>query len=167
MENSIPLNAKKIKVCCVANSDVAVKFLLLSQLKFLVKEKYDVYVVCSDGKWISDIKKAGIKASDLKKVLIAGGFGSFIRRNHAQRIGLLPADISREKISFIGNSSLAGAKLALLSMSARQKAQTLASQTQHIELSIDSDFQNEFASAMIFPAKIWLFISVSRVNFNL
>ena len=98
------------------------------------------------------LKKAGIKASDLKKVLIAGGFGSFIRRNHAQRIGLLPADVSHEKISFIGNSSLAGAKLALLSIIARQKAQTIASQTQHIELSIDSDFQNEFASAMIFPA---------------
>jgi uncharacterized 2Fe-2S/4Fe-4S cluster protein (DUF4445 family) len=97
------------------------------------------------------LKKAGIKAADLKKVLIAGGFGSFIRRNHAQRIGLLPANISHEKISFIGNSSLLGAKLALLSVKAREKAEELAKRTQHIELSADSDFQNEFASAMIFP----------------
>jgi uncharacterized 2Fe-2S/4Fe-4S cluster protein (DUF4445 family) len=97
------------------------------------------------------LKKAGIKAADLKHVFIAGGFGSFIRRNHAQRIGLLPADIGHEKISFIGNSSLGGAKLALLSIKARQKAQALAKQTLHIELSADSDFQNEFASAMIFP----------------
>jgi uncharacterized 2Fe-2S/4Fe-4S cluster protein (DUF4445 family) len=97
------------------------------------------------------LKKAGINSSDLKRVLVAGGFGSFIRRNHAQRIGLLPADISHEKISFIGNTSLAGAKLALLSLNARKKTEELAKQTEHIELSADFDFQNEFANAMIFP----------------
>ena len=99
------------------------------------------------------LKKAGLKAGDLKKVLVAGGFGSFIRRNHAQRIGLLPGDISHEKISFIGNSSLAGAKLSLMSVKARQKAKELAAQTKHLTLSAESDFQNEFANAMIFPLK--------------
>lgn len=52
---------RKLKICWVANDDVAVKFLLLSQLKFLLKEGYNVYVVCSNGKWIYDIKKEGIK----------------------------------------------------------------------------------------------------------
>ena len=97
------------------------------------------------------LEKAGIKSADLKHVLVAGGFGSFIRRNHAQRIGLLPIEVSREKISFVGNTSLAGAKLALLSIKAREKAEKLAKQTEHIELSADSNFQDEFASAMIFP----------------
>lgn len=97
------------------------------------------------------LRKAGIKSADLKHIFVAGGFGSFIRRNHAQRIGLLSADISHEKITFIGNSSLAGAKLALLSIKARQKAEELAGQTKHIELSADIEFQNEFANAMIFP----------------
>jgi uncharacterized 2Fe-2S/4Fe-4S cluster protein (DUF4445 family) len=64
----------------------------------------------------------------------------------------LPANIDHQIISFIGNSSLAGAKLALLSVKARQKAEKFAAESQHIELSADSDFQNEFASAMIFPA---------------
>jgi uncharacterized 2Fe-2S/4Fe-4S cluster protein (DUF4445 family) len=99
------------------------------------------------------LKKAGIKAGELKRVFVAGGFGSFIRRNHAQRIGLLPIEVGHEKISFVGNTSLAGAKLALLSLEARQKAESLAKQTEHIELSADNDFQNEFANAMIFPAK--------------
>jgi uncharacterized 2Fe-2S/4Fe-4S cluster protein (DUF4445 family) len=97
------------------------------------------------------LKKADIKSSDLKRVLVAGGFGSFIRRNHAQRIGLLPADIAHEKISFVGNTSLAGAKMALLSLEARKKTQDLADSAEHIELSADFDFQNEFANAMIFP----------------
>jgi uncharacterized 2Fe-2S/4Fe-4S cluster protein (DUF4445 family) len=98
------------------------------------------------------LKKAGIKAGELKKVFVAGGFGSFIRRNHAQRIGLLPPEVDHQKISYVGNTSLAGAKLALLSIKARQKAQELAKQTEHIELSAQSVFQDEFASAMIFPA---------------
>ncbi|MGB8225564.1 MAG: ASKHA domain-containing protein [Sedimentisphaerales bacterium] len=98
------------------------------------------------------LKQAGIKADDLKKVFIAGGFGSFVRRNHAQRIGLLPAQIDHKKISFVGNTSLAGAKLALLSIKAREKAESFAKQAKHIELSADSNFQNEFVSAMIFPA---------------
>jgi uncharacterized 2Fe-2S/4Fe-4S cluster protein (DUF4445 family) len=98
------------------------------------------------------LKRAGIKAADLKHVFVAGGFGSFIRRNHAQRIGLLPKEVGHEKISFVGNTSLAGAKLALLSLKARQKAETLAVQTQHIELSAESGFQDEFAAAMIFPS---------------
>ncbi len=97
------------------------------------------------------LKKAGIKTGELKKIFVAGGFGSFIRRNHAQRIGLLPKEISHEKILFVGNTSLAGAKLALLSIEARQKAEELAEQTEHIELSADRNFQDEFASAMIFP----------------
>ena len=99
------------------------------------------------------LKRAGIKAGDLKRVFVAGGFGYFLRRNHTQRIGLLPTEIDHEKISFVGNTSLAGAKLALLSIKARQKAEELAKQTKHIELSADSNFQNEFALAMIFPAK--------------
>jgi uncharacterized 2Fe-2S/4Fe-4S cluster protein (DUF4445 family) len=98
------------------------------------------------------LKRAGLKAADLKKVLIAGGFGSFIRRKNAQRIGLLPAQIDHKKISFVGNTSLAGAKLALLSVKARKRGEKLAGQTQHVELSVDNDFQNEFAAAMIFPA---------------
>ncbi|MBU2544930.1 glycosyltransferase family 4 protein [Patescibacteria group bacterium] len=51
----------KIKVCRVANTDIAVKFLLLNQLKFLKNRGYDVSVVCSDGGLIDDIKKNGIK----------------------------------------------------------------------------------------------------------
>jgi len=56
----------KIKICHVANSDMAVKFLLLPQLKFLMKEGYEVYVVCSNGKWVKDIEKEGIKVKTIK-----------------------------------------------------------------------------------------------------
>jgi len=55
-----------IKICRVANNDKFVKFNLLSQLKFLIKEGYDVHVVCSTGKWVADIEKEGIKVKTIK-----------------------------------------------------------------------------------------------------
>ena len=78
------------------------------------------------------LKQADVAVQDLQRVLIAGGFGSFIRRANAQRIGLLPTDIEHHKISYVGNTSLAGAKWALLSTSARQQAEALARKTRHL-----------------------------------
>jgi uncharacterized 2Fe-2S/4Fe-4S cluster protein (DUF4445 family) len=98
------------------------------------------------------LKKAGIGYGDLSKMLLAGGFGSFIRRSYAQRAGLLPLEIDREKIDYIGNASLAGAELGLLSIKARDLIDSICGTIEHIELSLDTDFQMEFASAMIFPS---------------
>lgn len=96
--------------------------------------------------------RAGLRATDIKKVLIAGGFGNFIRRSNAQRIGLLPAELQRRRISFAGNTSLAGARLVALSRAARQRAEEIAQRTEHISLSGDADFQSRFAEAMLFPS---------------
>jgi uncharacterized 2Fe-2S/4Fe-4S cluster protein (DUF4445 family) len=98
------------------------------------------------------LRKAGVGSTDLKRVLIAGGFGSFIRRSNAQRIGLLPADIEHSRIQYVGNASLAGARWALLSTNARRQAEQLAHETEHVELSQDANFQKVFADAMIFPS---------------
>ena len=97
------------------------------------------------------LKQASLGVGDLKRVLIAGGFGSFIRRNNAQRIGLLPPGIDHRLIHHVGNTSLAGAKWALVSTNARTRGEELARKARHVELSRDPDFQTEFAEAMIFP----------------
>ena len=97
------------------------------------------------------LRGAGLKTTDLKKVLIAGGFGSFIRRSKAQRIGLLPADIDHRRITYVGNASLNGAKWALLSTEARGRAENYARAARHVQLSEDPHFQVEFAEAMVFP----------------
>ncbi|MCK4602447.1 MAG: DUF4445 domain-containing protein, partial [Phycisphaerae bacterium] len=97
------------------------------------------------------LKRAGLAPSDLKRVLLAGGFASFIRRSHAQRIGLLPGEIDHEVIQYVGNASLSGARWALLSTNARLRAEDYARSTEHIELSQDLDFQTAFADAMYFP----------------
>ena len=97
------------------------------------------------------LRRAGLEPKDLQRVLIGGGFGNFIRRSNAQRIGLLPREIEHRRIRYMGNTSLAGARLAALSLRARQQAEQLARRTEHVDLSTDKDFQEAFAEAMIFP----------------
>jgi uncharacterized 2Fe-2S/4Fe-4S cluster protein (DUF4445 family) len=97
------------------------------------------------------LRQAGLASRDLQRVLLAGGFGSFIRRRNAQRMGLLPADVDHARILYIGNASLAGARYALRSTAARKRGEQLARATRHVELSQDPTFQMEFAEAMLFP----------------
>ena len=97
------------------------------------------------------LRRAGLEPSDLDRVLIGGGFGNFIRRSNAQRIGLLPSRIEHHRIRYMGNTSLAGARLAALSRRARDTAEKLARRTEHVDLSCDAEFHREFAEAMIFP----------------
>jgi uncharacterized 2Fe-2S/4Fe-4S cluster protein (DUF4445 family) len=97
------------------------------------------------------LRKTTLTAKDLKTVLVAGGFGGFIRRDKAQRIGLIPSDINHRKIRYVGNVSLAGARWGLLSLDARRHCEELARRTHHVELAVDGDFQTEFAEAMVFP----------------
>jgi len=97
------------------------------------------------------LKRARLDAEQLDRVLIGGGFGNFIRRSNAQRIGLLPMGIPHNRIRFQGNTSLAGARLAALSRTARLQAEQLARRTEHVDLSTDRDFHNVFAESMVFP----------------
>ncbi|MCK4245261.1 MAG: DUF4445 domain-containing protein, partial [Candidatus Omnitrophica bacterium] len=95
-------------------------------------------------------KKMGITDQDLSEVFLAGAFGNFIRRNNAVRIGLIP-NIPFEKIKFVGNAASLGAKLVLLCAALRNAVENISTKTECIELSLFSDFQNEFAESMLFP----------------
>lgn len=59
-------NVRKIKICYIASIDVTIRFILFNHLKFLKREGYDVYAVCSPGKWIKDIEKEGIKVKTIR-----------------------------------------------------------------------------------------------------
>jgi len=95
------------------------------------------------------LNKAGITAPDLDTIRLAGGFGTYIRHAHAMRIGLLPR-IPPDRIRFIGNASLTGAKRALLSQRELQRAQTLRAKTLHVELASEPGFSDCFMDAMMF-----------------
>ncbi len=95
--------------------------------------------------------QAGLGPEDLDAVLIAGGFGNFIRRSNAQRIGLMPHRVERHRIRYQGNTSLAGAAAVALSRTVRRRAEEIARMAEHVDLSTDPAFHTAFADAMLFP----------------
>jgi uncharacterized 2Fe-2S/4Fe-4S cluster protein (DUF4445 family) len=100
---------------------------------------------------------------DLERILVAGGFGNYLDVEKAIFIGLLP-DLPPEKIKFIGNSSLTGARMALLSRHALARANTLARQMTYFELSVDPKFYDEFVAALFLPhTDMDLYPSVKRI----
>ena len=81
------------------------------------------------------LKKMGFTPQDLDSVSIAGGFGNYLNIEKAVIIGMLP-DIPREKYRFLGNTSVAGAYLCLLSENMRREAEEIARKMTNIELSV-------------------------------
>jgi len=66
------------------------------------------------------LEHAGLTFSDLANVYIGGGFGRFLNLEKAVIIGLIP-DLPREKFHYIGNSSLMGSYIVLVSQDFRQR----------------------------------------------
>ncbi|MBR4019315.1 MAG: DUF4445 domain-containing protein, partial [Clostridia bacterium] len=95
------------------------------------------------------MQSIGLAAHNLDGVLLAGAFGSYIDKLSALEIGLLP-DVSPEKIASVGNAAGAGASMALMSAAARKKAEVLAAEVKHIELSANPEFQEAYIKAMGF-----------------
>jgi len=96
------------------------------------------------------MKEMGVEPGDLEQVLLAGAFGSFVRRSMARRIGLLPP-VPTERVRYIGNAAGAGARMALLSRRCKEEANRIADRTEYLELAGRPDFQTEFGGAMLFP----------------
>jgi len=96
------------------------------------------------------VKKMGYSFQDVKKFYIAGAFGSHLDIEKSIAIGMLP-DLPRERFAYIGNGSVTGASLILLSYEAIKKVSDLANKMTYIELSGDNTFHEEFISAMFLP----------------
>ena len=88
--------------------------------------------------------------SMIDDVYVAGGIGSGINMRNAVNIGMFP-DIPLEKFHYIGNSSLTGAYLMLLSTAAEKKTYELASNMTYMELSTVPTYMDEFVGACFIP----------------
>jgi uncharacterized 2Fe-2S/4Fe-4S cluster protein (DUF4445 family) len=94
----------------------------------------------------------GKTAGELDEIMLAGAFGSYIDKNSALRIGLLP-DTDLEKIRHIGNAAGVGACMALLSAGVLEQAERLSRETEHVELALHPAFEREYLQGMYFPKK--------------
>ena len=96
------------------------------------------------------LKSLSMTFSDISELMVAGAFGNFLNLENAVFIGLLP-DVDPERLRFVGNASLAGAKLAALCHDSYEEIIRIADRTTYFELSTDPNFMEEFVSACFFP----------------
>ena len=95
------------------------------------------------------LAKAELSAADVDEFVLAGGFGNYLDKTNAMRLGLIP-ELPPEKIRFIGNGALVGARLALLSRTLRRRGVQIAQRAEHLQLAGTPDFQSRFTEALLF-----------------
>jgi uncharacterized 2Fe-2S/4Fe-4S cluster protein (DUF4445 family) len=96
------------------------------------------------------MKRMGIGVEDIHTIYLAGALGNYVNPYSAMRIGLIPTT-APEKIVSLGNAASAGARLTLLSKSHWRESADIARRIEHIELSVQPDFEAYFIDAMDFP----------------
>jgi len=94
------------------------------------------------------MRRLGIKKLD--RVILAGAFGSYIDPQQAMIMGLFP-DCDLKKVYAVGNAAGDGARIALLNVNKRKEASEYARKVEYVELTVEGNFEKEFAQAMYFP----------------
>lgn len=96
------------------------------------------------------LKSIDTDFGSLEKIYIAGGIGNNLDIENSIRIGLLP-DIDRSRFFYVGNSSLMGCYLTLLSEDARRTVERISGMITNIELSVFPEYMDTFISACFLP----------------
>jgi len=96
------------------------------------------------------LEKAGLRAADLGRVYLAGGFGLHLDVAHAIAIGLLPG-FGAEQVRVVGNTSLAGALVALVARTPLPVMENLRTQVEVIELNRADDFEDRYIEHLMLP----------------
>ncbi|BCB95679.1 iron-sulfur cluster-binding protein [Dissulfurispira thermophila] len=96
------------------------------------------------------LTEVGLTTDAIEKVYIAGGFGNYINIKKAIILGML-LDMPEERFVFMGNTSITGAYLCLMSEELRREAEDIASKMTYIELSVYRSFMDEYMSALFLP----------------
>ena len=94
------------------------------------------------------LKRSGLQSPD--KIILAGGFGSYIDKEKAMLIGLIP-DCELENVYAVGNAAGDGARIALLNVEKRKEIDAVTRRVERFELPTDPEFQNQFMLATSFP----------------
>jgi len=95
-------------------------------------------------------RSVGLTMDDVGRVLIGGAFGQYINVEKAIQIGLLP-DKPFDSFHFLGNTSVRGAYMALLSREVRRRVNEVGQMMTYLELSADNTFFDEFNAALFLP----------------
>jgi uncharacterized 2Fe-2S/4Fe-4S cluster protein (DUF4445 family) len=96
------------------------------------------------------LKTAGIRADEITRLYLAGGFGMHLDVPHAIACGLLPG-FKPEQVRVVGNTSLAGALLALIDRNTLAEMESLRERVEVIELNLVADFEDRYIEHLMLP----------------
>ncbi|MBT8334065.1 MAG: DUF4445 domain-containing protein [Deltaproteobacteria bacterium] len=111
----------------------------------LIRAKGAVYSGC-----MTLLEEVGMSMDMIERIILAGGFGSYIDLEKAMTIGLLP-EIDAEKVIFIGNGSLMGARMSCLTNRIRQDVVEVTKKMTNFELSETPSYMDYYVAAMFLP----------------
>jgi len=101
------------------------------------------------GAWMA-MNHLGVKRDEIENVYMAGAFGTYINRESAINIGMIP-EFPPMKIEQVGNAAGTGARMALISKSAREEAKEIARSVRYVELAAQPEYNQVFLDAMLLP----------------
>jgi uncharacterized 2Fe-2S/4Fe-4S cluster protein (DUF4445 family) len=108
------------------------------------------------------LQRLGLSFDDLATIYIAGSFGRAIDLNQAITVGMLP-DVPISRFSYLGNASLLGSTMALVSPGHRRRQLELARRMTYVELSTDQEYMDQYTAALFLPhTNLGIFPSVGK-----
>ena len=95
------------------------------------------------------LRESKTECTEIDRVILAGGFGSYLNKESAAKIGLIPKELLPVTES-VGNAAGEGAVSAAISCEAREKLGIMKESMQYIELSSHPDFSEAYMQQMGF-----------------
>ena len=111
----------------------------------LIRAKGAIYSGC-----MTLLEEVGLSVDMIERIILAGGFGSYIDLERAMTIGLLP-EIDPDHVTYIGNGSLLGARMSSLTNKIRQDVIEVTRRMTNFELSETPSYMNNYVAAMFIP----------------
>lgn len=96
------------------------------------------------------LEEVDLSIYDLDKIYIAGGLGRHLNIRNTVIIGMLP-DVDIGKYFFLGNTSVTGAYLSLLSEDKYRQSSKIAEHITYIELSVNMKFMDRYVAGLFLP----------------
>jgi len=111
----------------------------------LIRAKGAIYSGC-----MTLLTEVGMGLDDIKHIILAGGFGSYVDLERAMTIGLLP-EMDPSKVTFIGNGSLMGARMSSLTNRIRKDVVEVTKKMTNFELSDTASYMDNYIAALFLP----------------
>lgn len=96
------------------------------------------------------LEEVGMTINDVERIILAGGFGSYVDLEKAMVIGLLP-EMNPERVTYLGNGSLLGAKMSSFTNRLRRDVRDVVDMMTNFELAETPSYMDHYMAALFLP----------------